>query len=493
MTVKEVEERTGLTRANIRYYESEGLISPGRGENGYRDYSGEEVDTLLKIKLLRQLGFSLEEIRQLQAGALELEPALEGRLEALQAEQEERAQAAGVCRAMRENHVRYDTLDACAYLNRMEEPERPALTWREDLPPKPASPWRRYLARTVDLYVCWCLWSLILAVGLREVAAWHEGLREVLDTGMSAVILLLTEPLWLHFLGATPGKFLFGLRLTRSDGSYLSYGEGLRRTLGVLAVGMGFRLWPLLEAVLAGWALWRVYHDEPLFWEAGDQAYSDGSRPGASYWGRRSSFLKLAGAGALCGLCVAASTLGAQYALSPVHREANLTVSHFVENYNQFTQTLAGPGEPIERLTPEGAFLEAELPPNTFVLELTEDLPLQLRFRQEDGVLTQVSYSCSQDGREGLLSLPAEKTARILWAFLEGRCALSRKELLRMMDQIETQPDQPLVWEGDGAAVSYRPQVEGYFQTPLGWEREEGAEDYRFSVEFAVSLEEKAK
>lgn len=38
MTVKEVEERTGLPRANIRYYESEGLIHPARGQNGYRDY-----------------------------------------------------------------------------------------------------------------------------------------------------------------------------------------------------------------------------------------------------------------------------------------------------------------------------------------------------------------------------------------------------------------------------------------------------------------------
>ena len=51
MTVKEVEERTGLPRANIRYYESEGLIHPARGENGYRDYRQEDVDTLLKIKL----------------------------------------------------------------------------------------------------------------------------------------------------------------------------------------------------------------------------------------------------------------------------------------------------------------------------------------------------------------------------------------------------------------------------------------------------------
>ena len=119
MTVKEVEERTGLPRANIRYYESEGLIHPARGENGYRDYRQEDVDTLLKVKLLRQVGFSLEEILSLQEGALALEPALDRRIAALTAEQAELGQAAGVCRAMREDHVRYDTLDAPAYLERM--------------------------------------------------------------------------------------------------------------------------------------------------------------------------------------------------------------------------------------------------------------------------------------------------------------------------------------------------------------------------------------
>ena len=146
MTVKEVEERTGLPRANIRYYESEGLIHPARGENGYRDYRQEDVDTLLKIKLLRQVGFSLEVIRALQAGELDLEPALEGRLAALTSQQTELGQAAGICRAMREDHVRYDTLDAPVYLDRMSQPERPSLTWREDPPPRAVFPWRRFWA-----------------------------------------------------------------------------------------------------------------------------------------------------------------------------------------------------------------------------------------------------------------------------------------------------------------------------------------------------------
>ena len=46
MTIKEMEARTGLTRANIRFYEAEGLITPERRPNGYRDYSEEDLAVL---------------------------------------------------------------------------------------------------------------------------------------------------------------------------------------------------------------------------------------------------------------------------------------------------------------------------------------------------------------------------------------------------------------------------------------------------------------
>ena len=72
MVIKEVEMLTGMTRANIRFYEKEGLISPARSDNGYRDYSEAEVEELRKIKLLRVLGLSLEDIRAAQSGQKEL-------------------------------------------------------------------------------------------------------------------------------------------------------------------------------------------------------------------------------------------------------------------------------------------------------------------------------------------------------------------------------------------------------------------------------------
>ena len=66
MTIKEVEERTGLARSHIRFYEKEELICPTRNEkNRYREYSGKDVENLKKIAYLRTLGISLEDIRKI--------------------------------------------------------------------------------------------------------------------------------------------------------------------------------------------------------------------------------------------------------------------------------------------------------------------------------------------------------------------------------------------------------------------------------------------
>ena len=56
MMIKEAEERTGLTRSNIRFYEKEKLIEPSRNDqNGYREYSEEDIEKLKKIAFLRTL------------------------------------------------------------------------------------------------------------------------------------------------------------------------------------------------------------------------------------------------------------------------------------------------------------------------------------------------------------------------------------------------------------------------------------------------------
>ena len=80
MTSKEMEARSGVARANIRYYEAEGLLHPNRAENGYRDYSEADLVVLEKIKLLRRLGVTIEELKALTSGGAALSAVLDRRL-----------------------------------------------------------------------------------------------------------------------------------------------------------------------------------------------------------------------------------------------------------------------------------------------------------------------------------------------------------------------------------------------------------------------------
>ncbi|TYQ12812.1 UNVERIFIED_CONTAM: MerR-like DNA binding protein [Acetivibrio alkalicellulosi] len=63
MQLKEAIEETKLTKKAIRYYEECGLIELNKKDNGYKIYSDENVQKLKSIKKLRELGFSIEEIK----------------------------------------------------------------------------------------------------------------------------------------------------------------------------------------------------------------------------------------------------------------------------------------------------------------------------------------------------------------------------------------------------------------------------------------------
>ena len=66
--IGEVARRSGVSAANIRYYEKEGLLAPGaREDNSYRLYSDDEVHRLRFIRLCRAMDMSLDEVRTLLA------------------------------------------------------------------------------------------------------------------------------------------------------------------------------------------------------------------------------------------------------------------------------------------------------------------------------------------------------------------------------------------------------------------------------------------
>lgn len=65
MLRNEVQNKTGLSRKAIEYYEEKGIIDPVRLENGYRDYSEKDVEILERVALFTKLGLSLKEIREI--------------------------------------------------------------------------------------------------------------------------------------------------------------------------------------------------------------------------------------------------------------------------------------------------------------------------------------------------------------------------------------------------------------------------------------------
>ncbi|KOC89972.1 Cu(I)-responsive transcriptional regulator [Winslowiella iniecta] len=68
MNISDVAKKTGLTSKAIRFYEEKGLVTPPlRSENGYRSYTSKHLDELMLLRQARQVGFNLDECREMVA------------------------------------------------------------------------------------------------------------------------------------------------------------------------------------------------------------------------------------------------------------------------------------------------------------------------------------------------------------------------------------------------------------------------------------------
>ena len=65
MQIKDFAKKFHIQADTIRYYEKENILKPKRRENGYREYDEECEKQLVFIIVLKQLGFTIKEIRQL--------------------------------------------------------------------------------------------------------------------------------------------------------------------------------------------------------------------------------------------------------------------------------------------------------------------------------------------------------------------------------------------------------------------------------------------
>lgn len=275
MVIKEVEEQTGMTRANIRFYEKEGLLTPQRAENGYRDYSEADLKELEKIKLLRVLGLPLEDIRAAQSGQKELNDLMKKHMSTLEEERKKLETAQEVCREMQRDGSGYDELNAQSYLKELEPETVPS----SDSMDFARLEFWRLIARYLDGMLYEIIIVLMVRFGLHcdplEPAFLHGWfVLNFFWLLLLNLLQLLLEPIMLHLWGFTPGKWLLGMKVTAPDGGKVSYPVALRRTWKVLVFGQGLNL-PVIEL----YRLWKSNRDlengRQLPWERESVLYQE--------------------------------------------------------------------------------------------------------------------------------------------------------------------------------------------------------------------------
>lgn len=124
MRIKQVEELVGITSKNIRFYEDQGLLKPERADNGYREYHQKEVDILKKIKLLRKMNVSVEEIKTILEGQTSLQECLEQHIDRLESERENLGNMQQLADALVRSECTIESVDTDEWLDQMEKMEQ---------------------------------------------------------------------------------------------------------------------------------------------------------------------------------------------------------------------------------------------------------------------------------------------------------------------------------------------------------------------------------
>lgn len=117
MTIREVEEKLKISRANVRYYEKEGLLVTKRNPvNGYREYSQENVNNLQKIVFLRSLDVSIADLRMVMRQEVALSEIIEKQMNILKSQQQAVVNAIAVCQEIKdEDKVTIDAIQVDRY------------------------------------------------------------------------------------------------------------------------------------------------------------------------------------------------------------------------------------------------------------------------------------------------------------------------------------------------------------------------------------------
>lgn len=511
MTIKELENRTGMARANIRFYEGEGLLTPKRLDNGYRDYSEEDARTLEKIKLLRQLQLDIDTIRKVQQGALTLEQAVFIQTTKLEGDKALIERATEVCRGIESSGVEYAALEPQPWLAQLQAPQRPGLpetqpTSLEDLGVEEWDgeyracdhPWMRLFARNLDMTLYSTLYE-----GLWMLLFWDQ--KAPLSTGILSGLFLLAftlavEPLWLHYVGWTPGKLLFGLKVRNKNKEKLTLAQGYERSWAVFREGYGWGI-PFCNL----WAMWQGYklsrEGQDCWWDT-DLCFRYTQVERCFHTGVVYVVLALACTGALWGV--------KELTDLPRNR-GDLTVAEFCQNYNQYRGRFKELGfDNVPKLDREGQWDEQGQNNNVAshggsvsynssdgTMYTIEDVVegtrvwMPLEFTLEDGRVTAVTLH--MESQDSIISPSVIREYLVLAAMsgaADGQDMFHFEALDGLFEMSDLDYFEDLELDYWGLHISQRVEYEGYNSVGSSmWETEEDGPRH-FERTLTISLPE---
>ncbi len=398
MKIQELEQRVGIERATIRYYEKEGLVEPERNENGYRDYSEENAEELKKIRLLRQVGLSIGKIRSLQQGSGDFDKILSEQICSLTSQIAEQKRAQLLCQTLKNDNATYEDLDAEHYLGLLNELKiaehvPTGNSFKEDLPEE-IHPWRRYFARVLDYWLLNIAVNFVLVVLLR--------IRPLPGAFMNAIIAVLAgaafipvEAFMLSQWATTPGKFIFGIRIDSVQGGNLRFSQAFSRAGSVYAEGTFFRI-PFLQIYsmlrqyckLTGRSIRRFIRYDEVVNGPEEMPWDHESELTYNRWNWKRGV-------ALAVLVVSAATvvtITATDAIRPRYRGSDLTIAQFAKNYNYYLELFDDETPIYDKLQPDGK--KYPVPTNQIVVDLTSTDPLKVweyQYTEEKGFLKAIT------------------------------------------------------------------------------------------------------
>ena len=450
MKIQAVESCTGLDRPSIRFYEKEGLLNPQRLENGYREYSEQDVELLLKIKLLRRLGMSVEKIRALQQGSADLLSAVVQQIQLHNSQIDEHRRCRAVCETMQRDGVAFQSLDAPHYLRllqeiRIDDRVLAKSSFSENIP-KEIHPWKRYFARTMD-YMLWSgLVQLILFVIIRIRPIPGDFVSRLISIG-SMALFVPVEALLLSKFGTTPGKYIMGIRIHYYQGGYLPYGEAMERSTQVFIQGTGCGV-PIVALILYIKRFCQLTgrsfvpfarYDNVQMPQDMDWDYQSELMYEERNW-KRGVALALLLTAWLGLTCV--TTLDS---FKPKYLGTDLTIAQVAQNYNATLKLMGQNVEHYDKLQKDGT--KNPVPSNTAVLDLNGsvgDARMAFIYDTEDGYVRSVSIYHEWNDVFQLSPLTGDAlnmTYSLLLA--QGDCGI--RELLEFTKLYESKLDQQSV------------------------------------------------